>query len=109
MNIKLDKAYNYYIIISYVIYFAVLIGVFSTVPQYVVVINSFIKIVIACILLYKFNPFQQNYILSKFEKKIVFSAGIYLLLTTFVGEYLVSYQDKLEKRFKDDLIKDLDN
>ena len=59
MNIKLDKAYTYYIYASYLIYFSVLIGIFSTVPEYMIVINSFIKIAIACILLYKFNPLQK--------------------------------------------------
>ena len=55
MNIELDKAYTYYIYASYILYFSVLIGVFSTVPEYVTIINSFVKVAIAFILLYKFN------------------------------------------------------
>jgi len=99
MNIELDKAYTYYIYASYVLYFAVLIGVFSTVPEYVTIINSFVKVAIAGVLVYKFNPFQKNYILTKFDKQIVFSSGIFLLLTTFIGEYLVSYESKVRMKF----------
>lgn len=99
MNIELDKAYTYYIYASYILYISVLIGVFSTVPEYVNVINSFVKVSIACVLLYKFNPFQKNYVLTKFDKQIVFSSGIFLLLTTFVGEYLVSYESKIKMKF----------
>jgi len=99
MGIELYQAFNYYIAFSYFIYIAVLLGVFTTVPQYVTVLNSFIKISIAFILLYKFNPLQHNYTLTKFDKKIVFSSGVYLLLTTVIGEYLVEYESIIKQKF----------
>ena len=99
MSIELYKAFDYYIAFSYFVYIAVLLGVFTTVPQYVTMLNSFIKVVIAIVLLYKFNPFQQNYTLTKFDKKIVFSSGVYLLLTTVIGEYLVEYESIIKHRF----------
>ena len=99
MGIKLYKVFDYYILFSYVIYIAVLLGVFTAVPQYITIMNSFIKVVIAFVLLYKFNPFQQNYTLTKFDKKIVFSSGVYLLLTTVIGEYLVEYESIIKHRF----------
>ena len=99
MGIELYKAFDYYIAFSYFIYGAVLLGVFTTVPEYVTVLNSIIKVVIALVLLYKFNPFQQNYTLTKFDKKIVFSSGVYLLLTTVIGEYLVEYESIIKQHF----------
>lgn len=101
MGIELYKAFDYYIAFSYFIYGAVLLGVFTTVPEYVTVLNSIIKVVIALVLLYKFNPFQQNYTLTKFDKKIVFSSGVYLLLTTVIGEYLVEYESIIKQHFHD--------
>jgi len=99
MGIKLYQAFNYYIAFSYFIYIAVLLGVFTTVPQYVTILNSFIKILIAFVLLYKFNPLQDNYTLTKFDKKIVFSSGVYLLFTTVIGEYLVEYESIIKQQF----------
>ena len=100
MKIKLEKAFDYYIFFSYVMYFAVIFGVFTTVPEYLDELNSLVKLLIAFILLFKFNPFQQNYIVTKFDKKIIFTSGIYLLLTTVVGEYLVRYNNILHEIIK---------
>ena len=47
-------------------------------------------------LIYVFNPFKTKKELNLFEKDIIFSTGVYLLLTTFVGEYLVAYGKNLE-------------
>lgn len=101
MSLKLDKAYDYYIIISYLIYTAVVFGVLTTVPEYLDIVNSFVKFSIACILIYKFNPLQDKYTVSLFDKKIVFTSGVYLLLTTFVGQYFNKYKNII----KDDIHK----
>lgn len=96
MNVEIDKAFDFYLIISYFVYIAVLLGIFTTVPSYLTILNSFVKLIISCVLMYKFNPLQKNYTLSRFDKKIVFSSGVYLLLTTFIGEYLVQYEDLIK-------------
>jgi hypothetical protein len=99
MNIEIDKAFDFYIAFSYFVYIALLLGIFTTVPSYLTMLNSFVKLLISCVLMYKFNPLQKNYILSRFDKKIVFSSGVYLLLTTFIGEYLVQYEDLIKTTF----------
>ena len=52
-------------------------------------------------LLYKFNPFRNTITITNIEKKMIFSSGVYLLLTTTIGEYLIEYKDK----FESDLLK----
>jgi len=99
MNIEIDKAFDFYIAFSYFVYIALLLGIFTTVPSYLTMLNSFVKLLISCVLMYKFNPLQKNYTLSRFDKKIVFSSGVYLLLTTFIGEYLVQYEDLIKTTF----------
>ena len=57
-------------------------------------------------LIYVFNPFKKKTGLNPFEKDIIFSAGVYLLLTTFIGEYLVSYGKNLENVIKKEFVSD---
>jgi|TARA_B110000967_G_C18625345_1_gene430931 hypothetical protein len=44
-------------------------------------------------LLYKFNPFRDTITITNVEKKMIFASGMYLLLTTTIGDYLVAYKD----------------
>jgi len=105
MQLPLSKVYDAYIYLSYFIYIAVMIGVFKTVPEYITVLNSILKMSIATWLIYKFNPFQNVYVLTHLEKKLIFSAGIYIILTTGVGEYLEYYETTLTHKLQSSGIK----
>ena len=55
-------------------------------------------------LIYRFNPFTKKTSLSSDDKKMVFSSGVYLLLTTAIGDYLVAYKNNIENKFKKVLV-----
>ena len=103
---KIQKLYNFYLILSYFLYIAILFGVSFVSPFYLDTLNSIVKVLISLMLIYVFNPFKKKTELTSFEKDIIFSAGIYLLLTTFIGEYLVSYQKNLENIIKKEFVSD---
>ena len=103
---KIQKLYNFYLILSYFLYIAILFGVSFVSSFYLDTLNSIVKVLISLMLIYVFNPFKKKTELTSFEKDIIFSAGIYLLLTTFIGEYLVSYQKNLENIIKKEFISD---
>jgi flagellar biosynthesis protein FliP len=92
--------YDYLTIISSILYILVLFGVFTFAPDYLIYVTSFIKIYISIILLYKFNPLHKSIHITNDDKKIIFTSGIYLLLTTALGEYLIAYKNKLEDKVK---------
>jgi len=93
--------YDYLTLISIMLYIFVLFGMFQFAPAYLIFITSFMKIYISFMLLYKFNPFRNTITITNIEKKMIFSSGVYLLLTTTIGEYLIEYKDK----FESDLLK----
>ena len=74
--------YDYLTLISIILYIFVLFGVFQFAPAYLIFITSFMKIYISFMLLYKFNPFRNTITITNIEKKMIFSSGIFLLLTT---------------------------
>ena len=94
------SVYFYLTTISAILYVAVLFGSFHFAPEYLIYITSIIKIYIALMLIYRFNPLTKKTSLSSDDKKMVFSSGVYLLLTTTIGDYLVTYKDKIENKFK---------
>ena len=101
---KIQKLYNFYLILSYFLYAAILFGVSFVSVSYLNILNSIIKTFISLMLIYVFNPFKKKSKLTSFEKDIIFSAGVYLLLTTFIGEYLVTYGKNLENVIKKEFV-----
>jgi hypothetical protein len=97
----MKSIYFYLTTLSFILYTLVLFGSFHYAPEYLVYITSIIKIYIALMLIYRFNPLTDKKSLTNDDKKMVFSSGIYLLLTTTIGDYLVSYKNNMENKFKE--------
>ena len=103
MNKIYENIFIYGTNISYVLYIIVLFGVSSFVPKYLNWLKTFLKIYIALILIILYNPItyrKKNF--SDFDRKIAFSAGIFLLLTSTIisgieeylrqkGKYIINY------------------
>ena len=80
-----EQLYNYILYISWGLYIITLLGISFFSPKYLSYFREFIKIYISGLLIYKFNPFyNKTGNISEFDRKIVFSAGIYLLMTTTI-------------------------
>ena len=85
------KFFEYMLYASYVLFVVAFSGVYSIDPSYMSLLNSIIKYYVCIFLLIRFNPYTEDdrhYSEErKFDRKIVFSAGIFLLLTTGITEY----------------------
>lgn len=73
--------------LSYVLYGITLIGVYNIAPEYLNYLNTFIKIYVSLFLIFFFNPLSKH-VFNDFDKKIVFSAAIFLLLTTAITDVI---------------------
>ena len=64
------------------------------------IFEQFLKIYIGVLLLYKFNPWSGSYkYFKKFDQRIAFHAGIFLLISTILTTILHKYLIELEKKF----------
>ena len=71
-------------------YILSLIGVSVIAPTYLKLFINVAKIYISLLLLWKFNPFHTKYECTKYDKELIFSSALFLLLTTTIGEVLIS-------------------
>ena len=73
-----------------------MLGISSLTPQYLSYLRIFLKIYIALLLIYFYNPItykKKNF--TDFDRKLAFSAGIFLLLSTTIVDSIEIYlQDK---------------
>ena len=49
------------------------------------------EIYVSLFLVYRFNPFKTNNTFSELDRKIAFTAGTFLLMTSTIGLYLKQY------------------
>ena len=84
------------LIATWVLYILILFGVSNQAPNYLDELQYYARLYVSLFLIYRFNPFRR----VKFtflDAKIGFSAGIFLLTTTFVGDSLNKGFNQLKK------------
>jgi hypothetical protein len=69
------------------LYISGFLGIWKEAPSYLHTIDLIFNIIIAIILIYYFNPFKKT-ICNDFHRKVVFSAGLAILLQTSLMQYL---------------------
>ena len=75
------KAYEFLHYISYFMYLTVLMGLSVFSPFYMNIVELLIKLYVAGYLLFLFNPFRSKTQITPHERKLIFDAAIYLLIT----------------------------
>lgn len=82
-----EKAYNILKILFFVIYILVILGIGSSAPQYLNIIENIFMTLVALILIYFFNPFTKT-ICNDFHRHVAFSAGAAILLQLSIFRFL---------------------
>jgi hypothetical protein len=75
---------------SNLLYILTLIGIYNTAPEYLNTLKTFVKIIISLFLIIYFNPYSTHKF-TDFDRQIVFTSGIYLLLTTTIIDVMRSF------------------
>lgn len=77
------QLFIYALYFSYILIFISLTGAVSWAPAYLNIIEKYIIYYISIILIGRFNPFiNKNIVYDEYDRRIVYSAGIALLMTT---------------------------
>ena len=83
----------------YISYFLIIIsslGFSETAPKYLKNIDYYIRIYICLFLMWRFNPLKQTYEFTDLDRKIAFSAGVFILTTTILNTYLNNIKDLIK-------------
>jgi len=86
------QLFIYALYVSYIMIFISLTGAVSWAPEYLSIIQKYIIYYISILLIGRFNPFiNDNIVFDEYDRRIVFSAGITLLLTTSAVHIFENY------------------
>lgn len=81
--------FDIFIYISYTLIFISAIGFSETAPKYIAIMDYYLKIYICLFLILRFNPLMSNIVFTDLDRKIAFSAGLFILTTTVLNEYII--------------------
>jgi hypothetical protein len=93
-----EKIFNIVIIINYVLYFIIIFGISINAPDYLSSLDYYVKMYISGFLLLRFNPFRKVEF-TELDRKIVFSAAIFIFTTTAINSLLITYLKKIKGYF----------
>jgi hypothetical protein len=92
-----NRGFDIFIFISWMLYFAVLLGVSVNAPSYLDNVDYYAKIYVSLFLLYRFNVFRKV-TFTELDRKIAFSAGVFLFATTALNQVLTQYLQPLKSK-----------
>ena len=91
-----NTAFNIFIATSYILYICIALGLTATAPQYLKTLDYYIKIYISLFLIYRFNLFRDvNF--TDLDRKVAFSAGLFLFSTTIIKTILEQHLQQIKK------------
>jgi hypothetical protein len=97
LNYIQEKFFDIFIVFSYIIIFISFFGFSESAPQYLKNLDYYFRIYICLFLIWRFNPFREVYKFTDLDRKIAFNAGLFILTTTALNNYLVDAREKIKK------------
>lgn len=95
-----ESIFNIFLVASYILIFASYLGVSARAPKYLETLDYYVRIYICLFLLWRFNPFRKIDNFTELDRKITFSAGLFILTTTALSNYLNLIEDKISNIIK---------
>jgi hypothetical protein len=74
-----------FITLTYILIFLYAFGISAMAKKHLDVIDNYVRIYICLFLIYRFNPFRTKYEFTSLDRKIAFSAGLFIFTTTVFG------------------------
>jgi len=89
-----ESAYRYIGFFSVIIYLIALFGIINFNPIYLTYLRTISRIYISIILITRFFPWRKyKKPFTKFDREIAFYAGIFLLISTGIIDYIKTFID----------------
>jgi len=92
-----DKFFNIFIGLSWTLIIISALGISQNAPKFLEDLDYYIRIYICLFLIWRFRPFKSHYEFTELDRKIAFSAGLFILTTSALNKYLISFQEKIKE------------
>jgi len=84
-----ENIFGVVIILTWILYIVIVFGISSSAPNYLNDLQYYTKIYVSLFLILRFNPFRRVKF-TELDRRIAFSAGVFLLGTSAINSFLVN-------------------
>jgi hypothetical protein len=91
-----EYMFNSIIFITYILIVLSSLGLSVEAPYYLSNLDYYVRIYICLFLIWRFNPLRTKYEFTDLDRKIAFSAGLFILTTTALNVYLETIKNLLK-------------
>jgi hypothetical protein len=92
-----NKFFDLFIIISWILLIISALGLSQSAPKFLEELDYYVRIYICLFLIWRFHPFRSHYDFTDLDRKIAFSAGMFILTTTVLNQYLMDIINIIKK------------
>jgi cytochrome c biogenesis protein CcdA len=85
-----ENFFNLFITISWILIIISALGFSQFAPSFLDGLDYYVRIYICLFLIWRFHPFRSHYEFTDLDRKIAFSAGLFILTTTVLNKYLLN-------------------
>lgn len=101
LNSFQERLFDIFIYTSYFLIIVSSLGLSETAPKYLNSLDYYVRIYICLFLMWRFNPLRGHYEFTDLDRKIAFSAGLFILTTTALNTYLDNIKTKVKSFVQD--------
>lgn len=94
-----EMLFNFVIYVTYILVVVSTVGLSENAPRYLSIIDYYIRIYICLFLIWRFNPLRTSYEFTDLDRKIAFSAGVFILTTTALNQYVNEIKEYVSSIF----------
>ncbi len=80
-----ERLFDFTLYLTYLLYILIALGLSANAPNYLSTLDYYVRIYVSLFLIFRFNPFR-NVEFTELDKKIAFSAGVFVLATTALNK-----------------------
>ena len=94
------SAYLWTVFLIHVTYAIVLIGLVETEPTYLTTIEYYVKVYVSIFLILRFNPYWHTGKFTEIDRRIVFSAAIFIVTTSVLKHVVDQYRPQIKAKLR---------
>jgi hypothetical protein len=95
-----EKTFVFVVNTAFILLIVTLFGFSQKAPEYLTIIDYYLKIYICLFLIWRFNPFRSKFHFTNLDAKISFNAGLVILASTALNEYVKFFEVDIVTKIK---------
>ena len=84
-----ERVFDFIIYLTYTLIILSSLGISEYAPKYISELDYYVRIYICLFLIWRFNPLRTHYEFTNLDRKIAFSAGIFIFTTSTINQILM--------------------